>query len=67
MSGFAKIKHQTRGKWNLSSFEKRKVQTYIYIRHVGCERLLVPLKGLLIFFMFSIEGRLKVRLNFHKQ
>jgi len=62
MSSVAEIKHQTRG-----SVAKRKVQTYIYIRHVGRSRLLVLLKGLLIFIMSGIEGCLEIRLQFHKQ
>jgi len=47
MSVFTEIKHQTRVKWDLSSFAKRKLQTYIYISHVGRSLLLVLLKGLL--------------------
>jgi hypothetical protein len=66
MSDFAEIKHQTRGKWDLSSFVKRKVETYMYIRHVLLELPLVPVKGLLIFLMSGHVGRLEVRLQFHK-
>lgn len=58
MSGFAEIKQQTRGNRDLSSFAKIKLQTYIYIRHVGRILLLVLLKGLLIVIMSGFEGLL---------
>ena len=67
MSGFAEIKHQTRGKWDLSSFAKRKLQTYICIRHVGRSHPMVLLKGLLIVLMSGLEGLLKLSLQFQKQ
>ena len=67
MSGFAEIKHETRGKWDLSSFSKRKLQTYIYIRHVGRSLLLVLLKGLVKVLISGIYDRLESRLQFHKQ
>ena len=66
MSVFAEMKHQTRGKWDLSSFAKRKVETYMDIRHVLLELPLVPVKGHLIFLMSGHVGRLEVRLQFHK-
>ena len=67
MSEFAEIKHETRGNWDLSSFAKRKLETYIYIRHVGCMNPLVLLKGLLIVLMSGLEGLLKLSLQFQKQ
>jgi hypothetical protein len=66
MSVFAEMKHQNRGKWDLSSFAKRKVGTYMYICHVLLELLLLPVKGHLIFLMSGHVGRLEVRLQFHK-
>ena len=66
MSVFAEMKHQTRGKWDLSSFAKTKVGTYMYICHVLHEVLLVLVEGHLIFLMSDHVGRLEVRLQFHK-
>ena len=67
MSDFAEIKHETRANWDLSSFVKRKLETYRYICHVGRSLLLVLLKGLLIVLMSDVEDILKLSLQFEKQ
>jgi hypothetical protein len=62
--GFAEIKHQTE---TCHLLARRKIQTYSYIRHVGCI-LPIPLRsGLLIRFITGFEGRLELRLQFQKQ
>jgi hypothetical protein len=54
-------------KWDLSSFAKINVQTYINITHEGRIRLRMLLMGHLIFMISDSVGRVQLRLQFQKQ